>query len=78
MISDCEFLIKLRALCINRSYFRYSVYFDRVDKILYRVIEWDFFNFNIVCVLFRFSIVAVADYIYGVRVSSVYVKEMVT
>jgi hypothetical protein len=38
------------------------------------VIKWNFFDFNIIYVLFCFAIVVIANYIYNAHVSPVYFR----
>ena len=65
-------LILLRMLRIYRSCSRYSIYSDRVNRVLGRVIEWGFLRFNIIYISFRFAVVVIARYIRGARVASAY------
>jgi hypothetical protein len=77
VISGYEFLIMLRILYVSRSYFRHSIYSDKAGRILCRVIEWDFFNFDIICVLFCFAVIVVANYMRGAHVSPVYFRVLI-
>ncbi len=59
-------------LRVYRSCYRYFIYFNKVNKILGRVIKWGFFCFNIIYISFRFAVVIVACYIYRARAAPVY------